>query len=202
MCTPPAGIVSWWHADGDFDDAIGDNDGVSGGSVAFVPAHSGTGFGLNGSATSYVEVPDDDSLDLTGAFTIDAWIASPGSEGRIVDKITPFGSDGYLVDMLGGFLRIYVAGDSVLSAEALPRGPLTHIAAVYTGTALQVYVNGVLSAEKPTSVTAIPVNTRPLRIGADSGGGSLFNGTIDEPRIFSRALGQAEILTLFQTTCP
>ena len=69
---------------------------------------------------------------------------------------------------------------------------------------LAVYVNGALSAEIPTAVAAIPVNPRTLRIGADSGGGSLFNGVIDEPRVHGRALSAAEIaLIAWQgTNCP
>ena len=68
---------------------------------------------------------------------------------------------------------------------------------VYNGSTLAVYVNGVLSNEIPTAVTSIPLSDNSLRIGADSTGGSLFNGIIDEPRIFDRALSADEIATIF-----
>ena len=91
-----------------------------------------------------------------------------------------------------------------MSADPLPTGTFAHVVGVYNGTTLAVYVNGVLSGESATWVTSIPVNTRALRIGADSDGSSLFSGAIDETRIFGRALSAAEVQTLFWqgTNCP
>ena len=88
--------------------------------------------------------------------------------------------------------------------DPVPIGTLTHVAGVYNGTTLAVYINGVLSAENATWAASIPVNVRSLRIGADSSGSTLFNGVIDEPRVFNRALSAAEIDQLFwqSTNCP
>ena len=46
----------------------------------------------------------------------------------------------------------------------------------------------------------IPTNALPLRIGADSSGGSRFRGTIDEPRVYGRALTAGEIFALYRET--
>jgi hypothetical protein len=203
-CAPVTGTVSWWHADGDYDDAVGSNDGASAGAVSFVTGVNDEGFGLNATAGSFVEVPDDASLQLTSAITLDAWISSPTLSGRIIDKVTAFSGDGYLLDMVGERLRLFVGGDSVMSSATLPPNTFTHVAGVYNGTTLAVYVNGTLSAEMPTAIAAIPVSPRTLRIGADSGGGSLFNGVIDEPRVHGRALSATEIALLAwqATNCP
>jgi len=122
--------------------------------------------------------------------------------GRIVDKITAFGSDGYLLDVNDGQLRLYLGGDQISTTGAgLPAGIFTHVAGVYTGTSIALYINGVLAAERPTPLTAITVNNHPVRIGADSNGGSLTVGIIDEPRIFNRGLSAAEVAQLhWQTT--
>jgi hypothetical protein len=193
-CAPVTGTVSWWHGDGDYDDAVGSNDGASAGAVSFVAGINDEGFGLNATAGSFVEVPNDASLQLTSAVTLDAWVSSPTPEGRVIDKVTAFSGDGYLLDIVGGGrLRLFVAGDSALSSAALPANTFTHVAGVYNGTTLAVYVNGALSAEVPTAIAAIPVSSLALRIGADSGGGSLFNGVIDEPRVYGRALSADEI---------
>jgi len=196
-CDPPDGIISWWHADGDFDDAVGSNDGINAGGVTFAPGEQLEGFSLDGGPTSYVTVADSSSLDITGPFTIDAWVNLAGGAGRIVDKITAGSSNGYLLDLPGGPLRLLVAGDSVTTTDPLPTGTFVHVAGVYDGTSLSLYVNGALAATKPTSVTATPTSTEPLHIGADSTGGSLFRGIIDEPRIFGRALSAAEIATIY-----
>ena len=95
-----------------------------------------------------------------------------------------------------------IGNENLVSAPAsIPAGIFTHVAGVY-GPAngsfkLSLYINGVLAAEKMTGQPVIPVNTNPLRVGADSSGGSLYVGVIDEPRVWSRALSADEIQTLF-----
>ena len=198
--TPPSGMVSWWHADGNFKDAVGSNDAASGGDVSFGAGEINQGFQLDGTATSFVRAPDSASLEITGAITIDAWIDGSTVFGRIVDKITAFGADGYLLDLVDtGQLRMIVEGDAITSPAPISSGTFNHVAGVYDGANLSLYLNGVLIATTPTGVTAIPVNHDPLTIGADSTGGSNFTGVIDEPRIFARALSAAEIAAVFQS---
>jgi len=166
--------------------------------VTFAPGEINLGFLLDGATSSHVTIPDSPSLEITGAITIDAWINSSTLNGRIVDKITAFGTDGYLLDLVGGQLRMIVQGDGLSSPGPLSPGVFTHVAGVYDGSSLSLYLNGVLVATKATGVTAIPVNSDPLNIGVDSAGGSNFTGIIDEPRIFGRALSAAEIAGIVQ----
>jgi Concanavalin A-like lectin/glucanases superfamily len=204
-CIPPDGAVSWWHGDGDFDDAVGTNDGNNAGGVSFGTGIDQQGFSLNQSAGSFVEVPNDPSLQFTDAITIDAWINTSVFGGRIVDKITAFGSDGFLMDMGGDQVRLIVAPDNFFTNSHVPAGIWTHVAATFDASTMAIYYNGVNVGSAPTSGPhTIPINANTLRIGADSTGGSMFNGMIDEPRIFSRALSAAEIQTLFWqgTNCP
>ena len=73
-----------------------------------------------------------------------------------------------------------------------------HLAGVFTGTATQMYEDGVL--QNVFSSTALPVtNNRDVHIGMSWGGGSptgFFRGLIDEWRYFNRALSQAEIQSI------
>jgi hypothetical protein len=46
------------------------------------------------------------------------------------------------------------------------------------------------------AVSALPANQHPLRIGADSGGGSKFRGAMSRATVFGRALNDAEIASL------
>jgi hypothetical protein len=46
------------------------------------------------------------------------------------------------------------------------------------------------------AVSALPANQHPLRIGADSGGGSKFRGAMSRATVFGRALSDAEIASL------
>jgi hypothetical protein len=54
-----------------------------------------------------------------------------------------------------------------------------------------VFVEGDQAA-----VAALPANQHPLRIGADSGGGSKFRGAMSRATVFGRALSDAEIASL------
>jgi hypothetical protein len=133
---------------------------------------------------------------------MDAWINSAAG-GRIIDKVTAFSQDGYMMDVGFGRVRLFIGGDAVVSGE-LPTSGFTHVAGVYDGTSMSVYLNGVLSAQVPTAVASIPTNGLTMRIGADSLGDSRFNGVIDEPRVFNRGLSAVEIATIMWqgTNCP
>jgi hypothetical protein len=200
-CIPrPSGVVSWWRAEGNFDDSAGTNNGVSAGAgdVAFAPGEIGMGWKLAGTANSYVLVPDSPTLELTSAITIDAWINPTVLGGRIVDKITAGGADGYMLDTYAGYLRFIVGNASLSSTSPLTTGTFTHVAAVYDGSHMTVYIDGIAAGTMVTAVAAIPTNLLQLRMGADSSGGSLFTGIIDEVRIFGRALSLGEIQAIAQ----
>ncbi len=204
VCQPPSGAVAWWHADGNYLDSVSTNNGT-GLQVTFGPGIRQQGFSFAGTPGAFVEVPDAASLDVTTGLTIDAWINTSVATARIVDKISPFQENGYLLDLVNNRLRMQVGGAAVATVDlGAIAGTLTHVAGVTDGSRVALFVNGVLASEATFNPFLIPVNDLSLRIGADAGGGSLFTGIIDEPRIFNRALTDAEVQTLFQqgTTCP
>lgn len=91
--------------------------------------------------------------DLTRAMTLEAWIkpvAMPTSGGRIFDKVTPGGADGFLFDTYpGNSLRFIVGREILLTKDILTPDQWHHVAAVVdpeTGK-IQVYHNGQQVAE-------------------------------------------------------
>ena len=68
----------------------------------------------------------------------------------------------------------------------------THIAAVYNGTEIEVFVNGV-SQGITASAAELPDGTEEWRIGRSWDLADYFQGTIDEVRIWNRALCKSEI---------
>ena len=190
---PPVGMVGWWPGDGTTADLAGFNTGTWHGTTAYAGGEVGQAFGLDGG--SYVEVPSTSALSPTGAITIDAWVNTSvtNATGRIVNKITAGGGDGYLLDLLGGQLRLIVDGGTVTGSTTLLSGVTYHVAGTYDGSTMTVYVNGVGDGTSSHS-GAIPTNSLPVRIGADStGSANLFTGWIDEVEIFNRALSASEI---------
>ena len=78
-------------------------------------------------------------------------------------------------------------------------------AIIYNGIS-KLYVDGQLVASDGTNWTGAPdITSGPLTIGAwsNSTGSSItevFNGVIDEPRVYSCALSQAEIAAIYGGT--
>ena len=96
-CAPMDGMISWWHGDDDYDDAVGSNDGLTAGGVTFAPGIDHDGFNFNGTTGSFVEVPDDATLSpsesrLTRGSTRPYLAAASSTR-------SPFGNDGYMMDI-------------------------------------------------------------------------------------------------------
>ncbi len=188
--------VSLWSGEGDFLDTFENNDGTEVGSIGFSPAEVGMGFDFNGSSGNFVEIADDDSLDFTSALTITTWVnIRDTSSRRILDKITAGVGDGWLLDTLNNRFRFIASGlstPSLSSNSTLPLNEFTHIAAVYDGSSISLYLNGVLDATTP-STGLLTINSLNARIGANSNGGNLFNGIIDELGVWDVALTAEQI---------
>ena len=72
-----------------------------------------------------------------------------------------------------------------------------HLVGTYDGSNVKLYWNGVLVATEPHS-GSIYTNNQPVRISGYSNGAEIFNGLIDEVRIYNRALTESEIQRLYE----
>jgi glucose/arabinose dehydrogenase/PKD repeat protein len=179
------------------------NDGTISG-AAWTPAGKyGPGLTFDG-VDDWVTVADADSLDIGGPLTLEAWV-KPRVQGiwdNVLVKEAP-ASLAYALYATGdaGAPRPNAAvGVSELFAPGvLPTGAWTHLAATYDGSAIRIYVDGVLVATQG-GVTAPPTTGNPLRIGGDTiGSDEFFDGSIDEIRIYDRALTADEVGTDMNT---
>jgi hypothetical protein len=103
-------------------------------------------------------IGDSADWDFSGGMTVEAWIrptrAGAGG-GRIVDKITPGSSDGFLFDTHGG-VRLIVGRDTLSYPNTLPAEAWSHLAAVVPagGSPPRVYLNGTrLPRDEPAAGT-------------------------------------------------
>jgi hypothetical protein len=158
---------------------------------------------------SHVAVAHSASLSFTGPFTIAAWIKPVGASDPNMARAIVEKWDGPTSDSMSGYLlRITTKGhghfmvrdgtkySEVASVKPIPIDVWTHLAATFDGTNVKLYVNGVL--DRTMSSTVSPAaSTAPLRIGMGGGGGAhYFNGSIDDVRLYSRALSLEEIARL------
>ncbi len=103
--------------------------------------------GLLFSGTTLGPVAESAAWDLGRGLTAEAWVKPetlPGGGARIVDKITPGGSDGFLLDTFPGNSLRFICGPRQFNVrDALPANRWTHVAAVAdAGGGLRLYVDG------------------------------------------------------------
>lgn len=216
--TPPNGLVAWWSAENNVQDSAGTNQARLMNGAGFGPGEVGAAFSLNGSG-AYVEVPYNDSLNLTGSMTLEAWInPQPMGIGRIIlgrwSNIGDYaGKRSYnlYLDPTGrlGFSLCDVTNQEnaafqiLLAPTALPMNTWAHVAGAYdqaSGTR-SLYVNGVLVAQRTDQPFTVLSASTKLSIGARLASSTqavdFFAGRIDEASIYNHALSAVEIASLF-----
>lgn len=167
----------------------------------------------------YVNVSDSSSVNITGStLTLSAWVrvnrtASTDTTERIISKSAASGSEQYELMYTADShstpnrFRFDVRNSSGLNS-VYTNGTYTttntwiHVTGVYNSTYLVIYVNGSEMNSTP-HIGGITGRASDVNIGRLATGGQLFNGTIDETRIYSEnltssrisALGTADLLT-------
>jgi len=145
----------------------------------------------------YVNTSNSASLNITGTVTACAWIKTAGTNNYsgIIDK---FGSTvGYeLVFDVFGKLRFNLGGNpygNAIGTTDLRSNTWQFVCGTYNGSQIRAYVNG--NSEKSTEyTTGLTLDAKTLQIGVDSDAPNrYFNGSIDEVRIWNRALSSAEV---------
>nr|HMS64970.1 LamG domain-containing protein [Ignavibacteria bacterium] len=151
--------------------------------------NQGTSF--SGSNSSYIAVRNAPELDITGSFTIEAWVnpvnsASPSFQ-MILQK-RDAGVDGYTLYLSNGRIAIRTGSPTrLIGNTVIPSNSWTHIAGTYNSATntFATYVNGFFDTSN-VIVGAAPVsNSDSIWIG--KGFNSPFEGEMDEVRIWNRA---------------
>lgn len=165
--------------------------------------------GLN----DYVNVSDSNSLDLTSQGTISAWVYTTGYKagGSVVsnyllDKFNAGsnGNNGYHVLFLSSnsSMRLKLADGASTNfdtgANFITHKQWTHAVVTFDGTTVRFFKNGAQFFSTLQTRNA-GANGLDLIIGKDPGGTGRFFGTIDDLRIYNRALNSDEIKRLYNT---
>lgn len=104
-----------------------------------------------------------------------------------------------------GVLRLGTSGQSLFGRTDLRDGQWHHLAATFDGTALRLYVDGVLEAERPAEAdfnTAAGDGAQTVQLGRNLAGPTFFRGAIDDVFIFDGALSETELVRLMTTDPP
>jgi hypothetical protein len=153
-----------------------------------------------------VVVPENPLLDITGSLSLEAWVKPAASATNWENIILKGGPNTALSYILNGFgmpslnpsFWVSPAAAGVFSPAPLPINTWTHVAGTYDGATVKIYTNGVLAASF-AQTGAIAPSTDGLFIGGNPYYGHNFLGTIDEVRIYNRALSAGEVQTDMNT---
>jgi len=180
--------VSEFENHGEITDAEWTENGKNGGALVF------------DGATSLIEVPHHDSLLPGGdALTIEAWFkpaSFPGGHPPMARK-GAVAESGWGFDTPGGKIRgfVYTApGDPAVAQGATPMKLDTwhHLAMVYDGEEVRIYLDGELDGEVPRKGD-INENEASVWIGKKANESVWLDGTLDELRILNVAISEEQI---------
>ncbi len=203
------GLVSWWKAEGNALDAVGDLNGTVGLYSYYYLGKIGQAFVFTGSPTGYVTVPDNQKLSFgVDEFSLAVWVKTSdnGTWKRIVTKRPASGATAWYSLVVFGNKAIFEISADVSLTSSIPVADDAwhHIAVIRdpVGSSprkYRLYVDGVEDVVMDDNGLNLN-NNGPLEIAKwanELSGGSIFNGSIDEVQLFNRALKAAEVLDNF-----
>jgi len=189
------GLVAHYEFEGNVSDSSGNSYNlVSGGTQAYEAGTFGQAYIFNGVDNNLTF----DGLPISGDGTISYWIKDSNNTG-VEMYLSTGGFDGTLRVMAIENTAELIAdtagntGDNITSAGTLD-GAWHHVAVTFLGTTTKIYIDGIDRALDYDTVEDINISSL-LNIGHEAGG-FLFTGSLDDVRIYNRALTATDILEL------
>jgi len=202
----PNGLTAHYPLDGNANDIAGTNNGTLSGGPLFTAGQIDQAIQFDG-VDDYVDCGTGASLDIQDAITLSCWI-KVAAFTKNWEAILAKGDNSYRMS------RSATTGNSVhfgcngptggnLNATAIMTDDnWHHVACVYDGVNKLIYIDGREDA-RVASTGQINVSTNPLWIGNNSGSTARqLGGLVDDVRIYSRALSDAEVAGLAGRTLP
>ncbi|WP_437338017.1 LamG-like jellyroll fold domain-containing protein [Sorangium sp. So ce394] len=139
-------------------------------------------------------------LHFQDQITAAAWVNPRSVTGNRTIVNQWYAADSFLLGIAQGKYFFSVAfpnggaGQHVLVETPAVANAWAHVAGVYDGAALKLYVNGELRASTPAS-GALQQSTRPIVIGGHPAWNA-YDGLIDEVRLYQQALSSTQVAQL------
>ncbi|MCR2804418.1 putative Ig domain-containing protein [Paenibacillus sp. SCIV0701] len=198
--------LSLYSFEGNVENAFGKHDGTAHGNVGYSEGKTGQAVNLNGT-DSYTTLPSEHALAGYDSITVATWVNWKG--GGNWQRIFDFGNNTnqfmFLTPKSGNntlrFATKNGSGEQMVQTTAMPVNQWVHVAVTLGDKTAKLYVNGELKATN-TNVTIKPSDFKPgvNYIGKSQFNDPLFNGMIDEFRIYNSALSAEEIKTVYNNT--
>ena len=197
----PGGLVASYQFENNANDnSPNGNHGTEEGGPMYQVSRPGMGMAIDfDGVDDYVDCGNDASLDITEEVTITAWLRTGDAGNGEHNPYVAKGDHAYaLKHGVANNLEFFVYDGgwyTVTSAvDASFNDTWRHLAGIYDGTELKLYLDGELEAVT-AYIGAIATSTDNLNIGRNSEvADRFFDGTIDDVRIYDYALTHAEVL--------
>jgi hypothetical protein len=216
---PTAGLMGYWSFTGNASDNSGNNNnGIVTGAALTVDRFGNANSAYDFNGASYIKVNNSSSLNAKNGITISAWFKTTdphvvSTSGILISKSKTSSSRSYYIDFID---KTNGGGDSLLftefdSNDKLYRSTLFSsyydnnwhlLTTTYDSISgnIKIYVDGTLKTSKQIGHIQFEQNTVPLTIGCsdfDNGYNNYFNGSLDDIRIYDRAISDCEVTALF-----
>ncbi|MBF0103148.1 MAG: LamG domain-containing protein, partial [Desulfobacterales bacterium] len=208
------GLVAYYPFNGNANDESGNgNNGTVNGATLTTDrnGNANSAFSFNGSG-NIISIDSNPSLNPTSSLTLVCWVYPLMYNTNGTGIITK--NDQYILGInwpQGGNtqelnLWLYKQGWSLYALGKVPLNSWSYVAAVYNGNTASLYINGMLIGTHNgtlitgTQTTASQINTTTNKLIIGTGNASTsqyFKGTIDNIRIYNRALSESEIQQLY-----
>ena len=160
--------------------------------------------GISGNALSFgdkssVDCGKGKNLVFSGDYSLEVWVKheSGTDQGYVTKWTAAGGNSAWWLGFLEGVVQCgdyYEGGQSRIKGDPINDNEWHHVVGVREGTSIYLYIDGERIAEGQSLAMVAGDNPAPVYIGAIRDAGSwLFKGTMDEVRIYSRALREEEI---------
>jgi hypothetical protein len=208
------GLVAWWKLDETSGGVAADSSGNGhNGSLNGNPTWQPSGGKVAGALqfhgnNDFVAIESRSAFDITGQVTVAAWI-KVNQFDKEWQTIVAKGDSAWRIQRDRGMdgLEFACSGVQVpgggewggMPGKAhVNDGQWHHVAGVYDGTSMRLYVDGVLDVSQPAS-GSIRTNEQPVCIGCNSEQADrCWNGQIDDVRVYNYALAEAEVRGLHE----
>lgn len=198
------GLAAYFPFDSNAKDYSGNkNNGVLINSPVISNGVKGNGYDFNYTNLSSIGISSFTNLNFTEGLTISAWVKSNDitKSQNIVSRNGP-----YFLRITGSTIRCGIASGTwtfINGTIPLSNNIWYHLVLTYDQAKIKGYVNGILDVNAD-KVGPLNSPASHLYIGNTpvAGENSPFDGTIDEVRIYNRALSSEEILILYGMYSP
>lgn len=197
-------LVGWWKMD-EGSGTVSTADSSGNGNTGYLTNSPAWGSGVIGSGLTFDGVNQyaQANVQLNGhAATFTWWMNETDYDDyRDIIRDTNEVPAVYIyTGKTSGALAINVAGN-ITNITAIGVSVWHHVAVTYSLGTISIFVDGAQAKSCPLIDNVLTLAA--IKIGAQANGGSeFFKGTLDDLRIYNRALSPSEVLAIYQTEAP